>query len=556
MKRGCPKSQKTFGQIFSFVLICTKIKSMKRHNKVTFKEYNMYQLELPTDLEDLIPENHVVRLVNNIIEGMEIDLLISYYKGGGSSSYHPKMLLKVIVYAYTQKIYSSRKIAKALRENINFMWISGRNTPDFRTINRFRSGVMKGLIEETFEHVLTCLIEIGLVKLENYFLDGSKLEADANKYSFVWKKSMKKHKEKLKVNIKNLLKQIEEENEKENEIYGDEDLEEVGENIEIDSEKLAQKVKELEDKIRKINEERDIKKDSKEKDKELKKAVKTIRKDYLPRLKKYEEQEKILGQRNSYSKTDTDAVFMRMKEDHMKNGQLKPGYNIQLGTENQYIINYTTHQRPGDSPCLIPHMEKLKDRLGKLPENLIADAGYGSEENYDYLEKNGIESYVKYQNFHLEQKRNFKDKIFRVENFPYDREKDEYICPGQRRMKFIKEIEYKTDNGYNTKRHIYECVSCKGCELKHLCTKAKGNRQIRIGIKLNEFKAKAKKKLCSEKGLELRSKRPVDVESVFGRLKHNWSFRRFFLRGIEKVTTELGILSVAHNIAKLATALA
>jgi len=545
---------------------------MKRHDKVTFKEYDMYQLRLPTDLEDLIPEHHLVRVVNQIIEGMNLDVLISYYQGGGSSTYHPKMMLKVIVYAYSQKIYSSREIGKALRENINFMWISGRNQPNFRTINRFRSGVMKDLIEDVFEEVLIFLVEAGYVSLDNYFVDGSKVEANANKYSFVWKKSTTKYKEQLKIKIKELLKEIDEENEKENEKYGDNDLEEFGENIDIHSKELEQKLIELEEKLRKIEEAKKKEKENRKKieekteEEELKKTVKTIKKDYLPRLKKYEEQEKILGTRNSYSKTDNDATFMRMKEDHMKNGQLKPGYNIQLGTENQYIINYTTHQRPGDSPCLIPHIEKLKERLlrlpeyirekfGKVPKNLIADAGYGSEENYDYLEKNGIESYVKYNNFHIEQKRSFKDKVFRVENFPYDSELDEYICPGLRRMKFLEEKNHKTENGYNSKRRIYECISCKGCKLRHLCTKAKGNRQIQIGVKLNEFKAAAKKKLCSEKGLEFRSRRPVEVETVFGRIKHNWSFRRFFLRGTEKVDTELGILSVAHNISKLAKAM-
>ena len=140
---------------------------------------------LPTDIELHIPTQHLVRVVNDAIDKMNIEPLLRQYKGGGTSSYHPKMMLKVFVYAYTQKLYSSRQIAKALRENIHFMWLSGNNTPDFRTINRFRSSIMKEIIDEIFKNVLELLIEEDLVKLENYFLDGTKIEANANRYTYV-----------------------------------------------------------------------------------------------------------------------------------------------------------------------------------------------------------------------------------------------------------------------------------------------------------------------------------------------------------------------------------
>lgn len=152
-------------------------------------------------------------------------------------------------------------------------------------------------------------------------------------------------------------------------------------------------------------------------------------KDYLPRMKKYEKQEELLAERNSYSKTDTDATFMRMKEDAMKNGQLKPGYNVQIGTENQFVVGYSIHQSAGDTSCMKEHLEELKETLGgKLPTNIVADAGYGSEENYEYLEKEDLGYYVKYNTFHKEASKKWKNDPVRVQNWQYNEERDEYLC--------------------------------------------------------------------------------------------------------------------------------
>lgn len=222
------------------------------NEKVVFKYYNMNQLKLPIDVEIMIPEKHLVKVINTAIEKMNINPLLEKYKGGGTSSYHPKMMLKVLVYAYSQRIYSSRSIAKGLRENIHFMWLSGNSQPDFRTINRFRSSVMKDIIDEVFASVVELLIEAGHVKLENYFLDGTKIEANANKYSFVWKKSIEKNKTKLQEKIKELIKHIDEVNEEENRKYGDKDLEELGEEGPIDSGKLDELVKMLDENYLKI----------------------------------------------------------------------------------------------------------------------------------------------------------------------------------------------------------------------------------------------------------------------------------------------------------------
>ena len=509
-----------------------------------FKPYVPQQdMLLPPSLEELIPEGHLVRVINQMVDALDKRILESQYKGGGTSAYNPQMLLKVIIYAYTQRVFSSRRIAKELRENINYMWLSGMNRPDHRTINRFRGKVMKAVIGEVFYGVIEQLMEQGYVNLESYFVDGTKIEANANRYTFVWRKSTEKNKAKLQEKVKQLLDEIDEIEVAEEEEYGDQDLEEMGEGKEIDVDQLKEAARKINERLRQQPE-----------DKELKTAKKKLESDFIPRLEKYEKYEKIFKGRNSFCKTDTDATFMRMKEDHMLNGQLKPGYNIQMGTENQFIVGYSIHQRAGDTGCLIPHLEHVKEQLGVLPKKIIADAGYGSEENYQYLENEHLENYVKFNTFHKEQKRNWRKQRFRVENLEYDEKKDEYICPNNQKLVFKRVIYKKTELGYLSKLREYECQNCSGCPMKSECTKAAGNRRVTVNFNLNQFRDQARSNLLSDQGRKLSVQRNVDVESVFGRLKNNWGVRRFLLRGKENVNIEWGILSIAHNIAKLAAA--
>ncbi len=551
----------------------------KKSAAAVFKEYAQGQVVfLPTDLEAQIPPKHLVRVVNTAIEKMDLSRLLAQYKGGGASSYHPKMLLKVLVYAYTQQLYSSRKIAKALRENIYFMWLSGNQQPDFRTINRFRSEVVKDVIEDMFTSVLELLIGEGYVKLENYFLDGTKLEAYANKYSWVWGKSTKRYKQKLQEKVKQLIEQIDQANEAENIEYGERDLEEMGPEEPLDSQKLEQKIQELNRRLKanaaklaeppaeadepeavplsleQVTSPKKKKRGRRRKSIQQKAqdALKKLETDCLPRQKKYEEQERKLAGRNSYSKTDVDATFMRMKDDYMKNGQLKPGYNLQLGTEGQFVVGFSVHQRPGDPGCLVPHLQGLKERLGRLPKNVIADSAYGSEENYAYISQEQVGNYLKYNTFGQEQRPRNKPNPFASDQLAYDPEKDELICPAGKRLTYRYTFYRETDNGYRGERRCYEAEDCNDCPLKTQCTKAKGNRRVELSFQLKAWRQQASQNLISEKGQKLRSLRGVEVESVFGRLKEDWGFRRFLLRGITKVKTELGLLCIAQNLAKLA----
>jgi transposase len=564
----------------------------KKNVAPVFKEYTMGQMVLlPMDLEEEIEPGHLVRVVNAAVEKMELSNLYGQYVGGGTSSYHPKMMLKVLIYAYTQQIYSSRKIAKALRENIYFMWLSGNNHPDFHTINRFRGEVVKETIQEIFAAVLLLLEEGGYVKLENYFVDGTKLEANASKYSFVWAKNTKRYQEKVQAKVGLLLEQIEQLNVTEDAEYGEGDLCERGGNQQLNAAQLEAKIQELNKRLRQmpgdddnsppaapteaafdqpvacaapsaepssdtpIKPKADKRKKHKSKAQQLAKGIQQLEEEYLPRLKKYEKQAALLGGRNSYSKTDPEATFMRMKDDHMQNGQLKAGYNLQIGTEDQFVVGFSIHQRPGDPGCLIPHLEETKQQRGGCqPQKVIADSAYGSEENYAYLENEGIEAYVKYNTFRQETKPRHKPNPFAAEQMPYDEVQDAFTCPNGKLLHYKATHRYHSDNGFESERRLYICEDCSQCPLKQQCTKAAGNRQIKVSFRLWQMRSQAKEKLLSEQGTALRKQRSIDVETVFGRIKQDWGFRRFLLRGLEKVKAEWGLLCIAHNFAKLAVA--
>ena len=533
-------------------------KTSKRQLSPTFKPYDNRQIQMIFDIEALIPENHVARVVDEMVEAVPDEQLFSHYKGGGRSPYHPKMMLKIILYGYSQKVYSCRGIETLTKENLPAMWLAAMQQPDFRTINEFRGVRMASLMDELFETMIRKLIEENYITMENYFLDGTKIEANANKYSFVWKKSTSTFEEKLKEKIKETLRQIHEITQLEAETaQGTTD-----QHTEISEDKLEEVAKELEEKVEELTKEieketdAEIRKEKRQERSQLKKSVKQIREDFLPRMAKYKEQNEIFGDRNSYSKTDKDATFMRMKEDHMKNGQLKPGYNVQMGTENQFIVFYTIHQRPTDTRCFIPHMEKLAASSLPMPKTVIADAGYGSEENYVYAvgdEKDPrFEFLIPYGSYVKEQTRKYKKDIKNAKNWTYCEEDDCFICPNGRRVTFKKYQNKKNPSGYEQSFKIYECEDCTDCPLKAQCTKAKGNRQVHWNTIFEEMKAKAKAALECEEKAAIYARRKVEVESVFGHIKGNRSFRRFSLRGLDKVHVEFGIVALAHNILKVA----
>jgi len=505
--------------------------------KPVFKAYNQQQpFLLPPSLDDLIVANHPVRIVNDVINRVDISPLLAKYKGGGTSSYHPSMLLKVVVYSYLVNIYSSRKMETAVRENIHLMWLSGMSKPDHHTLNRFRSDRLKGVLKKIFVQVVQLLADQGLVSLKEVYVDGTKIEANANKYTFVWGNSIKTNKEKMKKQLDELWLQAQQVLAEEMELPEPPDFDKPD----------AQKVKEAIEQISESIKDKPV-------SSQMKQKLNYARKNWPEALERYAMQEQILGGRNSYSKTDTDATFMRMKEDHMKNGQLKPGYNLQISTNDQYIVDYTLHQTTADTATLSTHLEEHKENYGVYPAEVVADAGYGSEQNYQYLESKEIEGYVKYNYFDKHQSGAYISiHSFGADNLYYNKERDCYYCPMGQPMTNIGIATKTTATGFKQTITRYQAANCEGCPLRGACYKAKENRIIEVNDSLINYKKKATDLLRSEKGVYHRKRRPVDVEPVFGNIKYNHGFRRFMLRGKEKVSIETGLLALAHNLRKKA----
>lgn len=505
--------------------------------KPVFKTYNQQQpFLLPPSLDDLIAANHPVRVVNDVINKIDISPLLSKYKGGGTSSYHPAMLLKVVVYSYLVNIYSSRKMEMAIKENIHLMWLSGMQKPDHHTLNRFRSDRLKGSLKKIFVQVVQLLAEQGLVSLKEVYVDGTKIEANANKYTFVWGNSIKTNKEKMKQQLDELWQQAQQVLAEEMELPEPPDFDKP------DAEKVKAVIEQISESIK-----------DKPVSNQLKQKLNYAKKHWPAALEKYATQEQILAGRNSYSKTDTDATFMRMKEDHMRNGQLKPGYNWQISSSNQYIVDYSIHQTTADTTTLTDHLNEHKQQYGHYPEVVVADAGYGSEQNYRYLEGNKIEGYVKYNYFDKDQHDAYlKKHPFAPDQLYYNKNQDRYYCPIGQPMKNIGIATKTSATGFTQHITRYQAINCEGCPLRGACHKSKDNRIIEINHSLNEHKRKATERLTSEKGIYYRKRRPVDVEPVFGNIKYNHGFRRFMLRGKEKVDIEAGLLALAQNLRKKA----
>ena len=517
--------------------------NLPKSGQVIFKDYHQHQIQLlPPSLEELIPEKHLVRIINQLIDSLAIKALERPYRGGGSTSYHPKMMLKVIIYAYCTKVYSCRQIADSLQTNIHFMWLSASQRHTFKTINNFRSVIMKDLIEEVFGQVLTFLLEDGYIKLENYFVDGTKLRADANKNSHLWAANTKRYKAGVSKRIKELLTEIDQLNEQEEILYGDKHLESYGEDSELTSEQIQEKAKAINEKINHRQAEKKITTQQAGKGKS---QARQLAKDGA-KLATYEQQEKLLNGRNSYSKTDPDATFMRMKD-----GQLLPAYTIIEGSENQFIVNYTIHQTLGETNEFVPHIKELARFTEQRPKNLIGDAAYGSEENYTYLQEHGLGNYLKYSGIYFEKSAKYKENPFHKDNFAYDPHQDQFTCPANQAVEFQYETRKKTKSGYQRKIRVYECSSCRTCPLAEACKRGKNNRQIKFSPAFEGYKKQVKENLSSELGMSLSKQRGVCAETPFGDIKHNMGYRRFRLRGLEKVHIEWGLVSIAHNLRKV-----
>ena len=504
------------------------------------KSYNNNRLFLMDDPNEDIPQNDPVRVVDSIVEGLDFKDFRKLYKEKGRCPYHPKMMLKVIIYAYMNNIYSCRKIEKQLQRDIHYIWLAAQERPDFVTINRFRNRV-KNEINNIFTQIVLVLADKGFITLDVEYIDGTKIESKANKYTFVWRKTVEKNRAKLQEKIRVLLGQIDDV------IAQDKAAE--SEQVEFTPETLTSVISELQDSL--SAEPQPADKEQKKQQREKKKQIKELEK-HREKLCEYDGRLEQIGDRNSMSKTDTDATFMRMKEDAMNNGQTKPGYNLQISAENQSITDFALFPNPTDTLTLIPFFNSFLGRYGHLPSVAVADSGYGSEENYRFMDEAGMEAYVKYNRFHLEQRPRYRPNSFHHDNFHYNAAEDYYVCPMGQHMRRVGTARSKTASGYRSESARYRAQNCRGCPLRCLCYKARGDRRtIEVNHRLNQYKRKARELLTSEEGLRHRGRRCIEPEAVFGQMKFNMAYRRFRHFGKDKVTMDFAFFAIAFNLKKM-----
>ena len=513
--------------------------------KIHYRNYNPKQMILfPQRLDQDIAENDPVRIVDAVIDGLKLDHFRKLYKERGRSPYHPKMMLKAILYGYMNNLYSCRKIEAALKRDIHFIWLAGYEQPDFNTINRFRNRV-KEEINQVFTQLVIVLAQKGFITLDVEYIDGTKIESKANKYTFVWRKSTEKNRAKLLSKIQVLLEQIDESIAQENaapengQAFTPSDLMDMAEELNRSLE----------------NEPAPKSKEEKERRKERKKQIRQL-KEHADKLGEYDEKLRIMGDRNSYSKTDHDATFMRMKEDVMNNGQTKPGYNLQIGTEKQFILDFGLFQTPGDPLTMIPFYNSFLHRYGRFPQTGVADSGYGSEENYHFMEEAGIDAFVKYNWFHLEQRAHYEPNPFSPQALYYNADDDYYVCPMGQHMECIGTVTSQTESGYVTESTRYKAQRCEGCPLRGSCYKAKGERIIEVNHRLTEYRRKARERLTSEEGVRHRGRRCVEPEAVFGQMKYNMRYERFRHFGMDKVKMDFAFFAIAFNLKKMCSKIA
>jgi len=517
---------------------------MKKQNiqhKNYTKSSGYYQLVLPLDFEILIPEDDSVRLLSQILEELNYKKLYQAYSHiGRKSVVEPKILFKIIVYAYACGIYSSRKIEAACKRDINFMWLlQGYKAPDHSTIARFRKGYLGVAVEDLFYQSIQLLHERGEIEFENLFVDGTKIEANANKYTFVWKKTINKNETKMFDKIQKCLEDIDT-------VYMT--------NFDVDRETLLSDMQDAIDYLdkKKLQEKIEFVHGIGKRKSKLQKFIEELG-DFYERQQKYNSQNQFFNGRNSYSKTDTDATFMHMKDDHMRNSQLKPGYNIQIGVESEYVTGVGIFQDRNDIATLIPFLKEIQLGTGSKYKNIIADSGYESEENYLYLEEEKQNYYIKPQTYEKWKKRSFKNDISKRENMIYDKEKDEYICHNSKVLHPIGITHRKSATGYKSEITVYECDECGNCQIKSKCTKAEGNRRMQVSKLFVEKRDVSLKNITSTKGVLLRINRSIQVEGAFGVLKNDYQFNRFLTRGKNSVKTEFILLCFGYNLNKLHT---
>ena len=503
-----------------------------------------YQLKLPMETGIKIAKDDPVRLLSAICERMDYEELYAAYSEEGRPGYSPRILFKVMTYGYMKKIYSSRGIEEACGENIKFMYLlEGQPAPDHNTRARFRKDRLGESMKGLFQQLVEKLEEAGEIDLSTVYIDGTKIEAAANRYTFVWKKSVEKHLGKLKDKMWDEWGKLE----KRNGLHGTRPQEIQTHHVK----KLLKRLKTLAKKQEVVF----VHGKGKRKP-PLQRDIETVS-EWLRRMKEYEKSLHLCGGRGSYSKTDKDATFMHVKEDHMKNGQLKPCYNVNVATASEYVIGSYLSADCTDTNTLIPFTKQLPmDKIHRL----VADAGYESEENYTYFE--GFEhtdAYIKPANHEQKKQKKYRTDPGRRENMTYHADKDEYICTQGKRLVQTEVKKQKTKTGFLTETSIYRCEDCQGCPCKDKCIR-KGTskkpleertKSLYVNKNFLRQREEMEQRISSEEGCLLRVNRSIQAEGSFAMTKEDMHFRRFLTRGKCNVSVEWLLLCFAFNVLKL-----
>lgn len=496
------------------------------NNSKTHAQYNAVegnnQLVLILNSEIKLPKDAPVRVTSAQLEELDYRKLYAAYSSRGRKSVtDPRVIFKVMAYGYQCGIYSSRKLEEACRYRVDFMWLlENEKVPDHATFSRFRTGRCAEAVEDLFYQYVSQLEAQGEVDHKSVFVDGTKLESRAGRYTFTWRGTAEKNLQKVKQAV----------------------LEETGCTKREQLEELLLKTKEN------IHFVYGKGKHKTEQQRQWDKLDSLCQ-----RWKQYDQQLAIMGEgRNSYSKTDTDATFMRMKEDHMRNGQLKPAYNVQIAVNSEYITGIEAFSNRTDVGTFIPFMHKLELAHRQRYEEVTADAGYESLDNYLYLEANGQMSFIKPSNYEAQKTKKFRAQIGRIENMKYDREDDCFICAEGRKL-YCRKVSTEMKDGIPVTRAWYRCENCQNCPQREKCCRKQDINAPKEVIWKETFWEKRRNSLeniVSERGIALRMNRSIQVEGAFGLLKNDFGFRRFLTRGKRNIRIELFFLALGFDLKK------
>lgn len=503
---------------------------------------NPKQATLPLFIADLLDVCDPVLTFDQFMEEMD---LTKYLKAlpeytTGRVRYNPVNMLKTVLFGFMTNGYISlRELEDSCRVNLRFMYLMDHETPSYRTFGFFINNVLNDSIEDIFGDINTRIFEEEKVDLQHIYIDGSKFEANANKYTWVWKKATEKSRYRLFEKITVLLEAMNAE------------LGFLGLRAETKTEYVPEELEQILARYTKafsINPNHFVygighRKNIQQRHYEQLEG-------YIRKLTEYIEKIDTCGpERNSYSKTDHSATFMRVKSDYMGNDQLLPAYNVQVGVADEYIAVVDVCQYRSDIDCFVPLMEKFHQIYGHYPKYPVADAGYGSYNNYIYCEQHGMEKYMKFPMFKKEtEDKKYQANPFRVENFIRD-EDGNLRCPNNKKFLFAYRRAVR-GNRYGRQEEIYSCEDCSDCPYAEKCKRTDHNRTIRLNEELTDMHREVIENLESIQGALLRMNRSIQAEGTFGVMKNDRWYKRIVRRGIESVKLEVYLVSIGQNLYK------